>query len=189
MTSLKIFRKHPLISLIFLLTGFLIILYLFRWYGPTPHCTLRLFIKALQQKDAETIWKLCGGDFPRSMKGVELDDFLLPPKEKFIQFLQQYVFQRFPENVSLTWKHHPIITSRRFLWFSRHSKVMFYFSLHGPNNFWMPVAVQKIFGRWIINPRRTFQGYLREIFRRHENLSLEQANLKAGKIWTQLSGR
>jgi hypothetical protein len=46
----------------------------------------------LQQKDAETIWKLCGGDFPRSMKGVELDDFLLPPKEKFIQFLQQYVF-------------------------------------------------------------------------------------------------
>jgi hypothetical protein len=143
----------------------------------------------LQQKDAETIWKLCGGDFPRSMKGVKLDDFLLPPKEKFIQFLQQYVFQRFPENVSLTWKHHPIITSRRFLWFSRHSKVMFYFSLHGPNNFWMPVAVQKIFGRWIINPRRTFQGYLREIFRRHENLSLEQANLKAGKIWTQLSGR
>jgi hypothetical protein len=66
---------------------------------------------------------------------------------------------------------------------------MFHFSLHGPNNFWMPVAVQKIFGRWIINPRRTFQGYLREIFRRHENLSLEQANLKAGKIWTQLSGR
>jgi hypothetical protein len=183
----KAFRR-PLICVVLLLLGCLLSLHFWKWYGPTPYRTLRLFIKALQRKDAEAIWQLCGGDASRSLpKGVEWNAIILPPKENFKQFLEQFVFNRLPDNAQLYWEHNPIMT-RRFLWFHRHSSTLFYFSLKGPEGFWMPVLIQKVFGKWRIKPRTTFGGYLRVLIEKTEKLPTEQANQKAGQIWAKYGG-
>lgn len=183
----RAFRK-PLVRIILLLLACLSALHLWKWHGPTPYRTLRLFIKALQRKDAEAIWQLCGGDTFRSLpKGVEWNAIIPPPKENFKEFLERFVFNRLPDDAQLQWEQNPIVVGR-FLWFSRHSITLFYFSLEGPNDFAMPVIVQKVFGRWIVKPRTTFGVYLAGYFERQEKLPIEQAFLKAGQIWAQYGG-
>lgn len=186
MKMLKRALRKPLVRIVLLLLGCLLALYLWKWYGPTPYRTLRLFIKALQRKDAEAIWQLCGGDRPLP-KGVEWNALLLPPKENFKQLLEQFVFNRIPENAQFRWEHNPIMTGR-FLWFRRHSNVLFYFSVEGPNDFSIPVIIQKVFGRWIIKPRTTFGSYLAGYFERQEKMPIEQAFLKAGRVWAKYGG-
>jgi hypothetical protein len=119
MNKVRLVLRKPMIRLILICICFLIVLYLWRWYGPTPYRTLRLFIKALREKNAEAIWELCGGDSLQSMlkdKKIEWNAFRLPPKEKFSQFLDKFVFSQIPQGATLSWTLNPIMTGR-FLWF------------------------------------------------------------------------
>jgi len=190
MNKVRLVLRKPMIRLILICICFLIVLYLWRWYGPTPYRTLRLFIKALREKNAEAIWELCGGDSLQSMlkdKKIEWNAFRLPPKEKFSQFLDKFVFSQIPQGAPLSWTLNPIMTGR-FLWFQRHSSTLFYFTVKGPNNFQMPVVIQKVFGQWVIKPRTTFGSYLEGYFRHRGKMSMEQSFLRAGYTWVQYGG-
>ncbi len=183
----RAFRK-PLVRVAFVLLVSLCALHLWKWYGPTPYRTLRLFIKALQRKDAEALWQLCGGEAGRSLpKGVEWNAIIVPPKENFKQLLERFVFSRLPDNAQFRWELNPVMTGR-FLWFRRHSSTLYYFTVEGPDDFAMPVIIQKVFGRWIVKPRTTFGSYLAGYFEHREKIPLEQAFLKAAQTWVQYGG-
>ncbi len=190
MSRFKCAFQKPIVRVVFLLVCLLIALHLWKWYGPTPYRTLRLFLKALQEKNAEAIWELCGGNSLQSLFKAEKigwNAFRLPPKENFFQFLDKLVFSQIPQRAAFSWELNPIMTGR-FLWFQRHSSTLFYFTVKGPDNFWMPVLIQKVFGRWVIKPRTTFGGYLSGLIERKRKLPSGQAYLKAGQIWAQYGG-
>jgi hypothetical protein len=182
--------QRPIVGLILVGVCFLIALHLWRWYGPTPYRTLRLFLKALRDKNAEAIWELCGGDSFQSLleeNRVEWNAFRLPPKEKFFRFLDEFVFSQIPQRATFSWQVNPILAGR-FLWFQRHSPTLFYFTVKGPNDFQMPVVIQKVFGRWVVKPRTTFGSYLEGYFRRQYKMPMEQSFLRAGYTWAQYGG-
>lgn len=190
MKKVSLASQKPIIWFVLLCGCLLVALYLWRWYGPTPYRTLRLFIKALRDHNAEAIWVLCGGeslqDLLRDNK-IEWNAFRLPPKERFSRFLDKFVFSQISQGAIISWKLNPILAGR-FLWFRRHSSILFYFTIKGPNDFQMPVVIQKVFGRWVVKPRTTFGSYLEGYFRRQYKMPMEQSFLMAGYTWAQYGG-